>query len=107
MLNDQIQQLKNKYGSRFNKFRISETGWPTAGGNSPQGNPSNMQKAKEYADYFAGMLCSGHFNMPWVSYFTFFDPTYKKNAAEFERNFGIVRYDNGYKAKWNIGNLHC
>ena len=107
MLRIQILQMKNKYGARFSKFIITETGWPTEGGSSSQGNPSTLQKAKEYADYFASMLCSGEINTKWVSYFTFFDPTYKTNVPEFERHFGLVYYNNGYQSKWNIGNLHC
>ena len=104
-LRAQIGQLKNAYGARFGKFRIAETGWPSAGGNSPQGNPSTVAKAKEYANYFAGMLCSGEIGTAWVSYFTFFDPTYKTSSPAFERNFGIA--DSRGNPKWNIGNLHC
>jgi exo-beta-1,3-glucanase (GH17 family) len=106
-LRNQINQIKAKYGGRFGKFRIAETGWPSAGGNSQAGNPSTMARAKEYADFFASMLCSGEINTPWVSYFTFFDPTYKRNVPSFENNFGLVKFQNGYKPKWNIKNLHC
>ena len=106
-LRNQINQIKAKYGGRFGKFRITETGWTSAGGNSQAGNPSTMAKAKEYADFFASMLCSGEINTPWVSYFTFFDPTYKRNVPSFENNFGLVKFQNGYTPKWNIRNLHC
>ena len=104
-LRAQINQLKSAYGTRFSKFRIAETGWPTAGGNSPQGNPSTVAKAKEYADFFAGLICSGEISTPWVSYFVFFDPIYKKNVPTFEKYFGLI--DQNGNAKWNIGNLHC
>ena len=104
-LRAQIGQLKNAYGTRFSKFKITETGWPTNGGSSPQGNPSTVAKAKEYADYFAGMLCSGELGASWVSYFVFFDPAYKTTSPAFERFFGLAS-SNGIP-KWNIGNLHC
>ena len=104
-LRAQIDQIKKSYGSQFSKFLISETGWPSSGGRSPQGNIANIDNARKYADQFASMLCSGEINTKWVSYFTFFDPTYKQNVPEFERNFGIAdRFGN---PKWNVGNLHC
>ncbi len=104
-LRAQIGQLKNKYGGSFSKFFIAETGWPSAGGNSPQGNPSTVSKAKEYADFVAGMFCSGEIATQWISYFIFNDPTYKKNVPAFENHFGLL--DPNGKPKWNIGNLHC
>ena len=85
--------------------RISETGWPTNGGNSPQGNPSSVAKAKEYSDFFSGMMCSGEISTPWVSYFIFSDPVYKSNVPTFEKYFGVV--DQNYAPKWNVRNLQC
>jgi exo-beta-1,3-glucanase (GH17 family) len=104
-LRAQIGQLKNRYSSSFQKFFITETGWPSAGGNSPQNNPSTLAKAKEYADYVASMFCSGEIDTKWFSYFVFNDPTYKKNVPSFENNFGLV--NPAGQPKWNIGNLHC
>jgi exo-beta-1,3-glucanase (GH17 family) len=104
-LRAQIDQIRKSYGSQFSKFIISETGWPSAGGRSDQGNNANIDDARRYADQFASMLCSGEINTKWVSYFTYFDPSYKQNVPEFEKNFGIAdRYGN---PKWNIENLHC
>ena len=74
-LNAQIQQLKNANGGNFNKFRITETGWPSDGGSNPQGNAVSVSNAKQYADYFVGLMCSGSTDL--VSYFTYFDPAYK------------------------------
>jgi len=104
-LRAQISQLKNKYSSSFQKFFITETGWPSAGGNSPQNNPSTIGKAQEYANYVADMFCSGEIATQWISYFVFNDPTYKQNVPSFENNFGLV--NSAGQAKWNIGNLHC
>lgn len=104
-LRAQIGQMRNAYGSSFSKFIITETGWPSNGGRSPQGNEATLDKARSYADQFAGMICSGEINTKWVSYFTFFDPVYKQNVPEFERHFGIA--DQNGNPKWNIGNLHC
>ena len=104
-LRAQIGQLKNRYSSSFQKFIITETGWPSAGGNSPQNNPSTQAKAKEYADFVAGMFCSGEIATQWISYFVFNDPTYKRNVPAFENNFGLV--NSAGQAKWDIGNLHC
>lgn len=104
-LRAQIQMLKNAHGGIFDKFYIAETGWPTDGGSSPQGNAANWWNAKTYADAFAGMICSGEINSKWVSYFIFFDPAYKTWAAAYERSFGLC-YANG-GPKWDISNLHC
>jgi hypothetical protein len=60
-----------------------------------RGNPSTIDNAKEYADYFASMLCSDEISTPWVSYFPFFDPTYKRDVPDFENNFGLVKFENG------------
>ena len=104
-LRAQIGQLKNAYKDQFSKFLISETGWPSSGGRSEQGNEANIDNARKYADQFASMLCSGEINTNWVSYFTFFDPSYKQNVPEFEKHFGVSdRYGN---PKWNVENLHC
>ena len=105
MLRAQISALKNKYPTTFQKFIISETGWPSAGLGSPQGNPSTLANAKQYADYFASMLCSGEIGTAWVSYFVFNDPTYKTNVPDYENHFGLID-PNGWP-KWNITNLHC
>ncbi len=104
-LMEQINQLKNKYGNRFSKFRIAETGWPSAGGNSPQGNQATLAKAKEYAVSFSDLICNGQINTPWVSYFIFHDPTYKTNVPQYERNFGLA--DNMGKNKWDLRKLNC
>ena len=104
-LRAQIGQMKNAYGGDFGKFRITETGWPSAGGRSQQGNDANWNNAQSYANQFASMYCSGEINTPWVSYFTFFDPVYKQNVPEFEKNFGVA--DRNGNPKWNIANLHC
>lgn len=104
-LKAQITQLKNRYGGYFSKFRISETGWPTAGGSSPQGNAATVSSAKLFADAFANYMCSGQVNTDWVSYFTYFDPKYKTWAPAYERSFGIADYLGN--VKWNVKNLHC
>jgi exo-beta-1,3-glucanase (GH17 family) len=104
-LRAQIDQLKKTYGSQFSKFLISETGWPSAGGQSQQGNFANIDNARRYADQFASIFCSNEINTKWVSYFTFFDPSYKQNVPEFERHFGIAdRFGN---PKWDVRNLSC
>ena len=104
-LKAQIQKLKNAYGDQFSKFRISETGWPSDGGSSPQGNAASLANAKQYADSFASLLCSGQISTDWVSYFTYFDPAYKTWAPAYERNFGIS--DPQGNVKWDVQSLHC
>ncbi len=59
------------------EFTITETGWPSAGLGSPQGNPSTLGNPQRYADSFASMLCSGEIGMSWMSYFVFKYETYK------------------------------
>ena len=103
-LRDQILQLKNSYGVLFTKFRIAETGWPSDGGSSPQGNLASLTSAKSYADDFADMMSSGEINTDWVSYFTFFDPAYKSTSAAYERSFGVANPQG--TVKWDVKNLN-
>ena len=105
MLRAQINALKSKFPTTFQKFIITETGWPSAGLSSSQGNPSTWVNAKQYADFFASILCSGEIDTAWVSYFLFNDPTYKTNVPDYEKHFGVI--DSNGLPKWNISNLHC
>jgi exo-beta-1,3-glucanase (GH17 family) len=101
----QISQMSLAYGANFNKFLISETGWPSEGSKSPQGNTANLNNAKAYAENFTKLLGSKKINTPWVSYFTFFDPTYKKWAPDYERNFGVAN-EQGIM-KWDSKLMLC
>eukprot|EP00245_Coleochaete_scutata_P011014 TRINITY_DN4004_c0_g2_i1.p1 TRINITY_DN4004_c0_g2~~TRINITY_DN4004_c0_g2_i1.p1 ORF type:complete len:507 (-),score=66.27 TRINITY_DN4004_c0_g2_i1:642-2162(-) len=102
VLRDQIGQMQRAYPDVFDRFHLTETGWPTEGGQS-QGNVASWSNAKAYADGVADMLCNGEFKNGWMSYFIFNDPAYKKNVPEFERHFGVASPDS--IPKWDISRL--
>ena len=111
-LKQQINKLRINFdGKIYSKFRLVATGWPSDG-MTQYGNVASVSKAKEYADYFAQMLCAGEFKTSWVSYFEFFDATYKKidEAKSYEKHYGLAFLNEttkAYEPKWDIGNLHC
>jgi exo-beta-1,3-glucanase (GH17 family) len=102
ILRDQIGQLQRAYPDVFDRFRLTETGWPSEGGQSA-GNVANWNNAKSFADGVADMLCNGEIKTPWMSYFIFNDPMYKKNVPEFEKHFGVASPSG--VPKWDISRL--
>lgn len=103
-LQDQINQLSNAYGDVFGSFILTETGWPTAGNASPQGNWPSPGTAMQYANDFAAKMCSDQIRTPWVSYFIYNDPEWKRSfAPEFELHFGVATAQG--EPKFNLGPL--
>lgn len=110
-LKQRISKLKMSFSKEtYKKFRLAETGWPSAG-DTRFGNVASVSKAKEYADVFASMLFDGEFKTSWVSYFEFFDASYKRRDQKIpidESHYGLVYFNEStktYVSKWDLRNM--
>ena len=110
-LKHRISKLKMSFSKEtYKKFRLVETGWPSAG-DTLFGNVASVSKAKEYADVFASMLYDGEFKTSWVSYYEFFDASYKRRDQKMpnaKSYYGLVYLNESSKAyvsKWDLRNM--
>ncbi|TMW61295.1 hypothetical protein Poli38472_013758 [Pythium oligandrum] len=84
-LNTQWKQFTSKYG---NKARLTETGWPTAGSPSAQGNKPSVSNAQDYFNSFIEWTAEAATQAPF--YFMMYDVS-DAPGDDFEQHFGLAQ----------------
>lgn len=98
-LSHQWELMKQRYPDHHHKFRITETGWPSAGGFNFAGNEAKHEHAERY--YKAFREWESNLDTP-AFYFSFYDRRPEEitgHTAEYEKHFGIATHQGQLKYK--------